>query len=208
MTGFPEYDFMNENDIISLAQKGDDMAMECIMKKYSTLVRSKARAYFLIGADKDDIMQEGMIGLYKAVKDYNQNKTSSFTSFADLCVTRQIITAIKMATRQKHMPLNSYVSLNKSLFEEEDKTLFDLISKAEEGNPEDMIIGREHLEILQKKIDESLSKMESEVLKNYLKGKDYHEIAVEMGKELKAVDNALQRIKKKIYSLLIDGEEL
>ena len=166
-------------------------------------VRSKARSYFLIGADHEDIVQEGMIGLYKAIRDYRPDKLSSFRAFAELCITRQIITAIKTATRQKHIPLNSYVSLNKPLYDEEsDRTLLDVIIEGRATNPEELIIGQEDLRNINHKIDEVLSGLEQEVLRAYLDGKSYQEIADNLGRHVKSIDNALQRVKRKLEKYL------
>ena len=135
------YQQMNDEQVVEMCHQGDSEAEEYLLNKYKNFVRAKARSYFLIGADHEDIVQEGMIGLYKAIRDFKPEKLSSFRAFAELCITRQIITAIKTATRQKHIPLNSYVSLNKPLYDEEsDRTLLDIIMEGNSGNPEDMII--------------------------------------------------------------------
>ena len=156
---------MPDEEIVRLCHEGNADAEEYLLNKYKNFVRSKARSYFLIGADHEDIVQEGMIGLYKAIRDYRQEKLSSFRAFAELCITRQIITAIKTATRQKHIPLNSYVSLNKPLYDEEsDRTLLDIIMEGSAGNPEDMIINQENLGSIHRKINEVLSGLEQEVL--------------------------------------------
>jgi RNA polymerase sporulation-specific sigma factor len=157
----------------------------------------------LIGADREDIIQEGMIGLYKAVRDYNKDKLTSFKAFAELCITRQIITAIKTATRQKHIPLNSYVSLNKPIYDEEsDRTLLDVISGAKITDPEELIISREELASMESKIGEILSDLELEVLMLYLEGRSYQEIAVDLDRHVKSIDNALQRVKRKLERYL------
>ena len=137
------YSEMTDEEIVELAQIGDQFAVEYLVDKYKNFVRAKARSYFLIGADKEDIIQEGMIGLFKAIRDYKLDKLTSFRAFAELCITRQIITAIKTATRQKHIPLNSYVSLNKPIYDEEsDRTLMDILSTTKITNPEEIIIGK------------------------------------------------------------------
>jgi len=185
------------------AQAGDGEALEYLLNKYKNFVRSKARSYFLIGADHEDIVQEGMIGLYKAIRDFKADKLSSFRAFAELCITRQIITAIKTATRQKHIPLNSYVSLNKPLYDEEsDRTLLDVIIEGRATNPEELIIGQEDLAAIRDKIDEVLSSLEQEVLAAYLDGKSYQEIAENLGRHVKSIDNALQRVKRKLEKFL------
>ena len=189
---FPScYKELTDEEIVQLCHNGDSMAEEFLLNKYKNFVRSKARSYFLIGADHEDIVQEGMIGLYKAIRDFKQEKLSSFRAFAELCITRQIITAIKTATRQKHIPLNSYVSLNKPLYDEEsDRTLLDILMEGTTSNPEEMIINQENLGTIHQKINEVLSGLEQEVLTAYLDGKSYQEIA--------EIDNALQRVKRKL----------
>jgi RNA polymerase sporulation-specific sigma factor len=201
---FPsDYASMADEDIVALCRGGDNVAEEYLLNKYKNFVRSKARSYFLIGADHEDIVQEGMIGLYKAIRDFRPDKLSSFRAFAELCITRQIITAIKTATRQKHIPLNSYVSLNKPLYDEEsDRTLLDVIIEGRATNPEELIIGQEDLKSINHKIDEVLSGLEQEVLRAYLDGKSYQEIADNLGRHVKSIDNALQRVKRKLEKYL------
>ena len=149
-----------------------------------------------------------MIGLYKAIRDFKADKLSSFRAFAELCITRQIITAIKTATRQKHIPLNSYVSLNKPIYDEEsDRTLLDVLSGTKISDPEELIIGREELENMEVKIGEVLSDLEWEVLKSYLEGKSYQEIACDLDRHAKSIDNALQRVKRKLEKYLVDRDE-
>jgi RNA polymerase sporulation-specific sigma factor len=195
-----------EELIVEQARKGDPKAQELLIKKYKNFVRSKARSYFLIGADREDIVQEGMIGLFKAMRDYQPDKVTSFKSFAELCIKRQIITAIKTATRQKHIPLNSYVSLNKPVYDDDsDRTLYDVMSSSsKELNPEHLIIKREELSHIEEKMGEVLSDLEWKVLNAYLEGKSYQEISIEMNKHVKSVDNALQRVKKKLEKFLIN----
>jgi len=197
---------LEEELIVEQARKGDPKAQELLIKKYKNFVRSKARSYFLIGADREDIVQEGMIGLFKAMRDYQPDKVTSFKSFAELCIKRQIITAIKTATRQKHIPLNSYVSLNKPVFDDEsDRTLYDVMSNSsKELNPEHLVIKREELSHIEEKMGEVLSDLEWKVLNAYLEGKSYQEISLEMNKHVKSVDNALQRVKKKLEKFLIN----
>jgi len=197
------FDNLDDEDIVEDAKKGDPQALEYLITKYKNFVRAKARSYFLIGADREDIIQEGMIGLYKAVRDYNKDKLTSFKAFAELCITRQIITAIKTATRQKHIPLNSYVSLNKPIYDEEsDRTLLDVISGAKITDPEELIISREELASMESKIGEILSDLELEVLMLYLEGRSYQEIAVDLDRHVKSIDNALQRVKRKLERYL------
>ena len=198
-----DYDSMTDEQVVRLAQGTDSQALEYLLNKYKNFVRTKARSYFLIGADHEDIVQEGMIGLYKSIRDYNEEKLSSFRAFAELCITRQIITAIKTATRQKHIPLNSYISLNKPIYEEDsDRTLLDVITEEGMSNPEDMLIDREDLSFIEGRIGQMLSGLEKEVLVRYMEGKSYVEIADEMGRHVKSIDNALQRIKRKLLKYL------
>lgn len=191
---------MTDEDVALIVKtKEDTAALDYLINKYKNFVRAKARAYFLIGADREDIIQEGMIGLYKAIRDFKKDKLSSFRAFADLCVTRQIITAIKTATRQKHIPLNSYISLNKPIYDEDsDRTLLDVISGAKVSDPEEMVISREEFGDMEVKMEEILSDLEWRVLMSYLDGKSYVEIADELGRHVKSIDNALQRVKRKL----------
>ncbi len=207
-TGMPStYSTMLDEEVIGDARSGDIRALEYIINKYKSFVRAKARTYFLIGADREDIIQEGMIGLYKAIRDFREDKLSSFRAFAELCITRQIITAIKTATRQKHIPLNSYVSLNKPIFDEEsDRTLMDMISEESISDPEEMIINREEFTGIEVKMGEILSGLEWEVLSLYLQGKSYQEIAEELDRHVKSIDNALQRVKRKLEKYLEEGK--
>ena len=194
---------MIDEDVVEEARNGDSMAQEYLIKKYKNFVRAKARSYFLIGADREDIIQEGMIGLFKAIRDFRSDKLSSFRAFAELCITRQIITAIKTATRQKHIPLNSYVSLNKPIYDEEsDRTLLDVLSGAKISDPEELIISREELGHIETKIGEILSDLEWKVLMSYLQGKSYQEISVDLERHVKSIDNALQRVKRKLERYL------
>jgi len=175
------------------------VAEEYLINKYKRLVKMKARSYFLIGADTEDIIQEGMIGLYKAVRNFQFKKLSSFKAFAELCITRQIITAIKSTTRQKHIPLNSYVSLNRPIYSEDsDRTLLDIVDNMNINDPQDLFLNNEKLNILKKKIKRILSDLERDVLESYLDAKTYQEIAGELGRHVKSIDNALQRIKRKL----------
>ncbi|CAB1129980.1 RNA polymerase sigma-30 factor (sigma(H)) [Candidatus Hydrogenisulfobacillus filiaventi] len=198
-----DFESMDDEEIVMDARNGDGEALEYLINKYRNFVRAKARSYFLIGADREDIIQEGMIGLYKAVRDYRSDKPSTFRAFAELCITRQIITAIKTATRQKHIPLNSYVSLNKPIYEEDsDRTLMDVISAAKVSDPEEMVINREEFGDIEEKMGEILSDLEWRVLVAYLDGRSYQEIAVDLQRRVKTVDNALQRVKRKLERYL------
>lgn len=201
------YGAMMDEEVIEGAKSGDNKALEYLINKYKSFVRAKARTYFLIGADREDIIQEGMIGLYKAIRDFREDKLSSFRAFAELCITRQIITAIKTATRQKHIPLNSYVSLNKPIFDEEsDRTLLDILSEESITDPEEMIINREEFCGIEEKMGEILSGLEWEVLSLYLQGKSYQEIAEDLDRHVKSIDNALQRVKRKLEKYLEEGK--
>ena len=197
------FEEMTDEQVVKIAQSGDGAGLEYLLNKYKNFVRTKARSYFLIGADHEDIVQEGMIGLYKAIRDYKEEKLSSFRAFAELCVTRQIITAIKTATRQKHIPLNSYISLNRPIYDEEsDRTLLDVMTEDVPNNPEDMLINREDLSVIEGRIGQMLSDLEKQVLVRYVEGKSYVEISEEMGRHVKSIDNALQRIKRKLLKYL------
>lgn len=204
---FSQYTDLTDERIVELSHEGDATAEEYLLDKYKNFVRSKARSYFLVGADHEDIVQEGMIGLYKAIRDYRPDKLSSFRAFAELCITRQIITAIKTATRQKHIPLNNYVSLNKPLYDEEsDRTLLDVIIEGRTSDPEEMIINMENVGNIRTKINEVLSGLEQEVLNAYLDGKSYQEIAESLGRHVKSIDNALQRVKRKLEKYLEENK--
>jgi len=194
---------MLDEEIVAEAKKGNVRAQEYLINKYEGFVKAKAKSYFLIGADREDIYQEGMIGLYKAIRDFKADKLSSFKAFAELCVTRQIITAIKTATRQKHIPLNTYISLNKPIYDEEsDRTLMDILSEAKVADPEELIISREEMVYIQNEMEEVLSALEMEVLMSYIDGKSYQEIACDLDRHAKSIDNALQRVKRKLEKCL------
>ena len=196
---YSAFEKMTDEEVVLKAKEDNVLAQEYLLHKYRKFVRAKARSYFLIGAEREDIIQEGMIGLYKAIRDFKGDKLSSFRAFAELCVTRQIITAIKTATRQKHIPLNSYVSLNKPIYEEDsDRTLMDVVSGVKVANPEDMIISREEFVDIENKMNNILSDLEWRVLISYLDGKSYQEIATELNRHIKSIDNALQRVKRKL----------
>nr|WP_246628367.1 RNA polymerase sporulation sigma factor SigH [Paenibacillus oenotherae] len=198
-----EYDCRTDEDIVEAVREGDGEALEFLINKYKNFVRAKARSYFLIGADREDIVQEGMIGLYKAIRDFKGDKLASFKAFAELCITRQIITAIKTATRQKHIPLNSYVSLDKPIYDEDsDRTLLDVICGTRVSDPEELIINQEEFVGLEDKMSEILSDLERKVLMLYLDGRSYQEIAVDLDRHVKSIDNALQRVKRKLERYL------
>lgn len=198
---------ISDKELIELSRSGDGYATEFLLEKYRNFVRARSRTYFLIGADREDIIQEGMIGLYKAIRDYKPDAQASFKSFAELCITRQIITAIKTATRQKHIPLNSYISLSKPIYDDEnERILLDVVNERKKIDPEEIMINKERFKLLEKKLSQILSKLEWKVLTNYLDGKSYSEIAANVNKSEKSIDNALQRIKKKIEKNIINDE--
>ena len=199
INNYEEFKDLTDKEIVMLAKNGDNMAQEYVISKYEQFVKAKSKSYFLIGADKEDIYQEGMIGLYKAIRDFNPDKFASFKSFAELCVTRQIITA----TRQKHIPLNTYISLSKPIYEEEsDRTLLDTVVGITITDPESLVIGKEEVEKIESAINSVLSELELEVLNSYLDGKSYQEIACDLDREAKSIDNALQRVKRKLEKCL------
>ncbi|MEG0013526.1 MAG: RNA polymerase sporulation sigma factor SigH [Cellulosilyticaceae bacterium] len=189
-----------DEDLIECYREGQIQAIEVLVQRYKIFVRKRIKSNYFIGADKEDLIQEGMIGLFKAICDYNPVKDASFKSFATLCITRQISTAFKMATRQKHIPLNTSISLNIPVSTEEDDsiTLMDTIKGNDTITPEDFLIYKEDLANLQKHIKESLSSLEWRVLNLHTEGRNYHEIAKDLGKSIKSIDNALQRIKRKL----------
>ena len=197
-----DYAAMTDEEVALLGQKGDADATQALLTKYKNFVRSRAHSYFLVGADHEDIVQEGMIGLFKAIRDFREDRNVTFRAFAELCVTRQIITAIKAATRQKHIPLNFYVSLNRPLYEEESgRTMLDVLSERRNADPEELMISQEDGSRVRRRIDETLSPLERKVLDAYLDGKSYQEIAKEVGRHVKSIDNALQRVKSKLQDL-------
>ncbi|WP_244834337.1 RNA polymerase sporulation sigma factor SigH [Clostridium sp. BJN0001] len=199
MKDFLEFNGKKDEEIVLEAKNSNKRAQEYLISKYDGFIKIKAKSYFLIGADKEDIYQEGMIGLYKAIRDFNSEKATSFKSFAEICIMRQILTAIKTATRQKHIPLNTYVSLNKPMFEDEsDRTLLDVISGLRITDPEELLISKEQMDYIKEKIKKELSGLELEVVNLYLDGKSYQEIAKKLQREPKSIDNALQRVKRKL----------
>jgi RNA polymerase sporulation-specific sigma factor len=198
---FNEFSQLTDEQIIERAHAGCDAAVEFLIIKYRNFVRAKARSYFLVGADREDIVQEGMIGLYKAIRDYRADRPASFRAFAELCITRQMISAVKSATRQKHIPLNSYVSLNKPVFDEDsDRTLMDMLTSNSESvsDPEELMISKESFNDISDKMSQMLSTLEWRVLIDYINGKSYQEIARDLHRHVKSIDNALQRVKRKL----------
>lgn len=195
-----EWTDMPLNEIIKKAKENDSNSLEYIIEKYRNLVKIKTRTYYILGGDNEDLIQEGMIGLYKAIKDYDENMNTSFDTFAELCIVRQIQSAIKSANRKKHMPLNSAISLNTPL-SDNDNTPLDYVSSSQ-LNPEILIIDKENLDSIYEKIEKTLTPLEYMVLSLYLKGYDYSKIGITMGKNEKSVDNAIQRIRKKVNNLI------
>ncbi len=200
---YAAFEALQDEEVVEIARAGSVLAQEYLINKFRSFVRAKARSYFLIGADREDIIQEGMIGLYKAIRDFRSDKLASFKAFAELCITRQIITAIKTATRQKHIPLNSYVSLNRPIYDEDsDRTLLDIMPGTQVLDPEELVINTEEIGSMETKITEILSDLEWQVLNSYLDGKSYLEIAQDLDRHVKSIDNALQRVKRKLERYL------
>ena len=195
------YNNMSDDELLKLINKKDTDALDFLICKYKDLVNSKVNKYFIIGAEKEDIVQEGLIGLYKAIKDYKPDKQNSFKSFANLCIERQLITAIKSSNRQKHMPLNSYLSLNMTAFENEDGNndtqIVDVLENTLLEVPLDSITKKEYFSSVENVIDSSLSDFEKKVLNRYVQGESYVKIAERLDAPVKSVDNAIQRIRKK-----------
>lgn len=198
-----EYD---DETLVERARDGDEAAIETLISRYRHYARAKARSYFLAGADREDIVQEGMIGLYKAVRDFQIDRNTAFRAFAELCITRQIITAIKTATRQKHAPLNSYVSLNKAGTGEadDDRPLEHALIAPLTSDPAELVVSADEIAGIKESMGQVLSALETEVLQLYMEGKSYQEIAGMLGRHVKSIDNALQRIKRKLEQYLAE----
>ena len=200
---------VSDEELVERARRGHEIALETLLNRYRHYARAKARTYFLAGADKEDIVQEGMIGLFKAVRDFQADKNTAFRAFAELCITRQIITAIKTATRQKHIPLNSYVSLNKPMGNEgDDRPLAESIATREISDPAELVVSAEEVASIRSMVGEVLSELEVEVLQLYMDGKSYQQIADMLDRHVKSIDNALQRIKRKLEQHLTDRDAL
>lgn len=204
------YNNNSDEEVIKKIKSGDEQALAYLLDKYKELVNMKVSKYFMIGAEKDDIIQEGMIGLFKAIKTYDASKNNTFKTFANICIERQLITAIKTSNRQKHMPLNSYLSLNISAYENNDDDSTELIdtfnSKTIE-DPLETIMKKEQYEEIENAIDKNLSKFEKKVLDRYMKGESYIIIAQKLNSPVKSVDNAIQRIRKKAIKNIFDNKE-
>ena len=196
---FERFSSLSDEEIVDIYQRENNhFSTDYIFQRYKNFVRSKARSYFLMGADKEDIIQEGMIGLYKATRDYNRDREVSFKSFAELCITRQIISAIKGASRQKHIPLNSYISLNKPAYDDSERTLIEVLETEKNLDPEEVVINREQYALIKEVMEAVLSPLEWDVLRGYMDAKSYQEMAEEHHRSIKSIDNALQRVKKKM----------
>lgn len=196
------YQDLGDEELILKLRNGDEMAEETLLKRYKPLVLSRARAYYLTGGDRDDLVQEGMLGCYKAVCGFDANKHISFASFADLCIRRQIYSAVKLSNRKKHLPLNSSLSLDSPADPESTSTVMDSLNDGRTRDPEQLFLGQEGAEEIAAAINTELSKMEKSVLSLYLRGLGYQQIAAELGIPVKAVDNAIQRTKKKLEKYL------
>lgn len=194
-----DYDVLPDEILVELSAGGDRRATEYILSKYKNLVKRRAKAYFLAGADRDDIVQEGMIGLFKAIRDFDVTKQVSFRGFAAVCIKRQMISAVKGANRKKHAPLNSYISLSEPIYDDNDeRKLVDMLAEKKTIDPEEVFLRREKAEMLSAEIDKKLSNLEKTVLHLYIDGMNYQEIAIELDRTPKSIDNALQRIKRKL----------
>lgn len=200
------YENLTDEEVVRRAKAGEDRAVDYLMEKHKNLVRKKARTMFLVGGDTDDLIQEGMIGLYRAIRDYNEEKQASFQTFANLCIVRQIYSAIKASNRQKNIPLNTYISIYATVTDEQgnavgENFLLDEIMGLAGDSPEDIVIDRENVARMEKMFKDSLSKLEEKVLELYLSGMTYTQIAEAMGRTPKSIDNALQRIKGKLATV-------
>ena len=200
---------LQDEELVSLYQAGDCQALEVLIQRYRRFARAKTRTYFLVGADADDVEQEGLIGLYKAARDYRADRQSSFRAFAELCVTRQVISAIKAATRQKHQPLNRYVSISgvRGSDDPSEGAVEELLDDHRACDPADEVVSQEQIDSIRRSMAENLSTLEVEVLRLYVEGKSYNEIGVHLGRHVKSIDNALQRIKRKLDHHMADDEE-
>lgn len=205
MTGYEnrQAEIISDEKLVKLAQGKNRAALEEIVARYMSLIRSRANSYFIPGAEKDDIIQEGMIGLYKAILTFDETKTPYFKSFASACIKNNILTAVKAAARKKNSPLNSYISLTKGTYDDDgNESLLDIMALGEEQDPETILIDRENVNGIEYTINKALSKFELQVLLEYLSGMSYNEIAKKLNRDAKSVDNAIQRIKKKLEILL------
>jgi RNA polymerase sporulation-specific sigma factor len=191
-----------ETELLLRARAGDDGAVSELLERYRVLARSKARSYFVVGADRDDVVQEGMIGIFKAVRDFDATRGASFRTFAEVCVTRQIVTAVRSATRLKHSPLSHSVSLDRPVDDAEGTSLGELLPAATSSDPATAVVSADEMDALRQHFDEVLSDLEQQVLRHHMEGKSYEEIAAMLQRHVKSVDNALQRIKRKLQTHL------
>jgi RNA polymerase sporulation-specific sigma factor len=191
---------LDDEELVRLFQSGEGSALEVLLQRYRRFARAKTRTYFLVGADADDIEQEGLIGLYKAARDFRPDRQSSFRAFAELCVTRQVISAIKAANRQKHQPLNRYVSISgvRGSDDPAEGAVEEMLGDHRACDPADEVVSQEQIDAIRRSMAESLSELEVEVLRLYVEGKSYYEIGCHLGRHVKSIDNALQRIKRKL----------
>ncbi|MDQ3620214.1 MAG: RNA polymerase sporulation sigma factor SigH [Actinomycetota bacterium] len=200
---------LEDDNLVRRARGGDERCLETLIARYRNFARSKARSYFLSGADKEDVVQEGMIGLYKSIRDFDLEQETPFRAFAELCISRQILTAIKTANRNKHQPLNSSVSLDAPIYGEEgERSVGETVSAKEITDPAELVISAEEIEALRETMRENLTQLEGDVLTLYMAGKSYEEIAATLGNHVKSIDNALQRIKRKLQQHLDQRDAL
>ncbi len=201
-----EYENMPDEEVVKLIKQGDDDAFSYLCEKYKDIINVKVSKYYIIGAERDDTVQEGMIGLFKAIKSYDETKQNSFKTFANICVERQLITAIKSSNRQKHQPLNSYLSLNNSAYDNDDndEELINTFDSKTIEDPLDTVMKKEYIAHIENTIDRTLSGFEKQVLNRYIKGESYVDIAAKLDAPVKSVDNAIQRIRKKAIKNLYD----
>ena len=199
---------LSDDDLVARFQGGDELSVQVLLDRYRRFARAKARGYFLVGADSDDIEQEGLIGLYKAARDFRPDRQASFRAFAELCITRQVITAVKTATRQKHQPLNQYVSISgvRGGDDAAERSVEDLLDDHHVADPADTVVSRERMDTMRRSMAEMLSGLEVDVLRLYVEGKSYQEIGDQLGRHVKSIDNALQRIKRKLEGHLTEAE--
>jgi RNA polymerase sporulation-specific sigma factor len=199
---------LSDDDLVARFQGGDDLSVQVLLDRYRRFARAKARGYFLVGADSDDIEQEGLIGLYKAARDFRPDRQSSFRAFAELCITRQVITAVKTATRQKHQPLNQYVSISgvRGSDDASERSVEDLLEDHYIADPAETVVSNERMDSMRQSMAEMLSGLEVDVLRLYVEGKSYHEIGEHLGRHVKSIDNALQRIKRKLEGHLAERD--
>ena len=201
-----KYNNLSDEDVIKLIKQGDNQALSYLLERYKELVNIKVGKYYIVGAEREDTVQEGMIGLFKAIKCFDVQKQNSFKTFANICIERQLITAIKTSNRQKHMPLNSYLSLNNSAYDNEDndEELINTFDSKTIEDPLDTLMKKEYYEQIESTIDKTLSGFEKQVLNRYIKGESYVDIAEKLDAPVKSVDNAIQRIRKKAIKNLFN----